>query len=136
MIRTEVVPGRDTMVTRVTFELPASMWAESVSVVGDFNAWSCAAHPMHQGADGTWRLTVDLDQPGAYRFGYLVDDALWLTDGSADWAADGPGGDCMVVRTHHATPRATRKAARRPLVHALRPTPFHATAAAAHAHLS
>ena len=51
--------------------------AKSVSLVGDFNGWNPAAHPMKQMPDGAWLLTVELKH-GHHRYAFLVDDALAL----------------------------------------------------------
>ena len=83
MIRKETSHHGNRPVTRVTFELPAGLWADSVQLVGDFNHWRPGAHPLRQDRDGTWRLTLTLDQPGAYRCRYLVDGDQWLTDPDA-----------------------------------------------------
>jgi 1,4-alpha-glucan branching enzyme len=104
MIRTEIVRRPDREVTRVTFELPASTWADSVHVVGDFNGWNPDASPMGRAHDEAWRLIVDLEQPGRYRCAYLVDGCQWRTEAGAEWAPGGPAGDCMVVRARHRVP--------------------------------
>lgn len=87
--------------TRVTFELPASVWAGQVHVVGDFNGWSQSRTPMRQtGADGAWRVTLDLDEGGVYEFRYLMDDGTWHTDSGADgFVTNEYGTDNAVVRT-------------------------------------
>lgn len=46
--------------------------ASAVSLVGDFNGWSIASHPMTKGAGGEWTVTVDL-LPGTYQYAYSVD---------------------------------------------------------------
>jgi 1,4-alpha-glucan branching enzyme len=51
--------------------------AASVSVVGDFNGWNPAAHPMKQGPDRVWVLHVDLKH-GHHRYAFLVDGVLTL----------------------------------------------------------
>lgn len=49
------IPGK----IRITFELPASLWAENISVVADFNDWDPSATPLRQDRDGVWRAVVD-----------------------------------------------------------------------------
>jgi 1,4-alpha-glucan branching enzyme len=68
---------------RVTFELPAWVWADQVCVVGDFNQWRANATLMRQERDGNWRATVDLPRGRCYEFCYLV-DSEWRTDLQAD----------------------------------------------------
>ena len=51
--------------------------AKTVSVVGDFNQWNPAAHPMKQGPDRAWALMVELKH-GHHRYAFLVDGALTL----------------------------------------------------------
>jgi len=46
--------------------------AKSVSLVGDFNKWDPAAHPMERMADGCWRLRVELHH-GHHQYVFLVD---------------------------------------------------------------
>lgn len=78
---------------RVTFELPSTMWAERVNLVGEFNDWDTAATPMvHQRNDANWRATVELEPGRRYRFRYLVDGKEWLNDWRADDHAENPYG--------------------------------------------
>jgi 1,4-alpha-glucan branching enzyme len=51
--------------------------AQSVSLVGDFNGWNPATHPMQQMTDGAWLLTVEL-RHGHHRYAFLVDGVLTL----------------------------------------------------------
>ncbi|MBL9174322.1 MAG: isoamylase early set domain-containing protein [Verrucomicrobiales bacterium] len=51
--------------------------AQAVSLVGDFNGWNPQAHPMRQGPDKAWTITVDF-KPGHHRYAFLVDGALTL----------------------------------------------------------
>jgi len=50
----------------ITFICNATQ-ANSVSIVGDFNQWNPAAHPMKQAPDRSWLLTVELKH-GHHRF--------------------------------------------------------------------
>jgi len=68
---------------RVTFELPASVWADRIFMVGDFNDWCATATPMRQDRDGIWRMTVDLLGGSRCEFRYLI-DGQWKTDYHAD----------------------------------------------------
>ena len=51
--------------------------ARSVSLVGDFNAWNPAAHPMQHMPDRSWLLTLELKH-GHHRYAFLVDGVLTL----------------------------------------------------------
>jgi 1,4-alpha-glucan branching enzyme len=51
--------------------------AQSVSLVGDFNQWNPASHPMKQMPDKAWALMVELKH-GHHRYAFLVDGQLTL----------------------------------------------------------
>jgi len=51
--------------------------AKSVTLVGDFNSWNPASHPMKQMPDKAWLLTVELKH-GHHRYAFLVDGTLTL----------------------------------------------------------
>lgn len=51
--------------------------ARSVSLVGDFNHWNPAAHPMKRMPDQAWFLSVELGH-GHHRYAFLVDGVLTL----------------------------------------------------------
>ncbi len=51
--------------------------ARSVSLVGDFNQWNPAAHPMAQMPDRAWLLRVELKH-GHHRYAFLIDGQLTL----------------------------------------------------------
>jgi hypothetical protein len=84
--------------TRVTFELPRGIWAESVHLVGDFNGWNAQSHPFQRDREGQWSLAVDLAGPGPFQFRYLVDGECWLTDGQGEAGADAGALSAFVVR--------------------------------------
>lgn len=86
-------PGSIGGQARVTFELPATVWAGQISLVGEFNNWDGQVTPMIQDRlDESWRATVDLEPGRRYRFRYLVDGDTWLTDRQADGCAANPTG--------------------------------------------
>lgn len=64
---------------RITFELPACIWADKIYLTGDFNRWNQKSIPMLQGRDGVWRATLDLPVGTKHEFRYLV-DGEWTTD--------------------------------------------------------
>ena len=51
--------------------------AKTVSLVGDFNEWNPAVHPMKQMPDRSWLLNVELKH-GHHRYAFLVDGVLTL----------------------------------------------------------
>ena len=55
----------------------AAPQAQSVSLVGDFNGWNPASHPMSRAPDGGWLLLVELAH-GHHRYAFLVDGSLTL----------------------------------------------------------
>jgi len=69
--------------TRVTFELPASLWAAHIVVVIDGPQLCPQATALRQERDGAWRIILDLPSHQPYQFHYLVDGA-WRTDPQAD----------------------------------------------------
>ncbi len=81
MIKKQLSPNHSRV--RVTFELPSCLWADRIFVAGDFNDWSRTATPMHQGRDGAWQATLDLEIGRKYEFRYLI-DGNWHTDYHAD----------------------------------------------------
>jgi 1,4-alpha-glucan branching enzyme len=93
--------GASDGMVRVTFELPASFWAERVHLVGAFNDWDTRRTPMRQsGPDGSWRVTLELARGAAYEFRYLIDGETWCNDYTADsYVANSYGSDNSVVRT-------------------------------------
>jgi 1,4-alpha-glucan branching enzyme len=81
----------------VTFEAPAEIQAESLAVVGEFNAWDATAAPMKRRKDGVWAKTLRLD-PGSYCYRFLADGQVWHNDPAADgYQPSGHGEDNCVV---------------------------------------
>ncbi|MEJ2734600.1 MAG: isoamylase early set domain-containing protein [Anaerolineae bacterium] len=86
MIKKEL--GLKAGLARVTFELPSTVWADQVSLVGEFNNWDRQVTPMTQDRlDESWRATLDLEAGRRYRFRYLLDGDTWLSDRQADGCA-------------------------------------------------
>jgi len=73
-------------VCKVTFCLPSNMvdGARSVHLAGDFNQWSTHSHPMKQKKDGSFSITLDLEQGSEYQFRYVIDQERWENDDQAD----------------------------------------------------
>lgn len=103
MIRKEAPathPGLDDRKVAVTFELPATLWANQVAVVGEFNDWDPATDLLAQDRDGTWRLSLQLDRDKRYEFRYLLDGVEWFNDWAADdFVPNRSGGFNSVIRT-------------------------------------
>ena len=99
MIYKETLPNNQGV--QVTFELPSSIWAERVNLVGDFNAWDTASDEMRQGRnDGKWRITLVLPEGKEYEFRYLVNGRDWHNDWHADkYRSNKYGTDNSVVCT-------------------------------------
>jgi 1,4-alpha-glucan branching enzyme len=84
----------------VTFELPNSIWADGICVVGEFNGWDRTANPMQQERDGLWRLTLELDTGRQYQFRYLLSGREWMNDTAADaYHPNEFGSDNSIVHT-------------------------------------
>jgi 1,4-alpha-glucan branching enzyme len=81
MIKKEKLPNGQ---VRVTFELPANVWADTIHLVGSFNAWNRTSHPLRQQRDGSWSITIDLPANQEFEFRYLLNGTDWHND----WAAD------------------------------------------------
>jgi 1,4-alpha-glucan branching enzyme len=92
-------PIKEKGLVRVTFELPSTVWAERVNLVGEFNDWDTMSTPMtRRRADANWKAIVELETGRRYRFRYLVDGKQWLNDWHADEFVENPyGSDDSVV---------------------------------------
>jgi len=69
---------------RVTFTLPNTIWADRITLVGDFNNWDTQSHPFSRTRAGGWTITVDLEPARAYQFRYLQGNSQWMNDQEAD----------------------------------------------------
>jgi 1,4-alpha-glucan branching enzyme len=71
---------------KVTLSLPveAASEAKSVTVVGDFNNWDKASHPMKKFKTGEFKTSLSLETGKEYHFRYLIDGEKYEND----WAAD------------------------------------------------
>lgn len=84
----------------VTFQVPATIWAETVHLVGDFNDWSRHADPLKRTTSGMWEVVMELEVERAFQFRYLVDGNHWQNDWNADRYVPNPfGGDNSVIET-------------------------------------
>lgn len=66
---------------RITFSFKTSD-AKKVSLVGEFNNWDPAKHPMNCVDNGLWTKTVILE-PGTYEYKFRVDEK-WMVDTQND----------------------------------------------------
>jgi len=57
--------------------------ANSVHVAGTFNGWSSVANPMTRAADGSWSVTLPLDE-GVHHYKFVVNGDQWITDPAGD----------------------------------------------------
>jgi len=76
------VDGRT--VARVTFTLPDTVWADHITLVGDFNNWNTQSHLFGRNGSGVWTITVDLEPRRTYQFRYLADGKEWMNEQEAD----------------------------------------------------
>lgn len=72
---------------RVVFELPSCVWADRISLTGDFNEWRENDIVLKQARSGVWQASVDLPLGARYQFRYVV-DGQWSTDSHADGMSD------------------------------------------------
>ncbi|HXV97479.1 MAG TPA: isoamylase early set domain-containing protein [Anaerolineae bacterium] len=87
-------------ICKVTFELPQEIEAKSAVLVGEFNNWDTAAHPMKK-VKGVWKTTLDLEQGQEFQYRYLVNGSEWYNDWEADgYAPNLINGDNSVVQTY------------------------------------
>ena len=87
-------------VVKVTFDLPASVDAIDISLVGDFNNWSPTEAKLKRKKDSPWKVTVPLPQGQTYRYRFLLDGRHWENDWSADgYVPNEFGTDDSVVMT-------------------------------------
>ena len=87
---------------RVTFEFPAIVWAETVHLVGEFNAWDQRSLPLSRSRrdDPNWEITLELERGRAYQFRYLVNGTAWCNDCNPDgYVPNQYGGNNSIVQT-------------------------------------
>lgn len=84
---------------RVTFSMPAAIWADTIYLVGDFNNWDKTATPLRLG-EQNWSVSLELEIDRAYQYRYLVNGSDWYNDWRADrYEPNEFGGDNSVVIT-------------------------------------
>ncbi len=90
MVTRESVPANPDQV-RVTFSVPASLWVDSIYLVGDFNEWDRARTPLRKDEE-RWSVSLLLERGRAYTYRYLVDLHEWMSDWNADGFSVGQDG--------------------------------------------
>jgi 1,4-alpha-glucan branching enzyme len=83
----------------VIFEIPSTVWADHINLVGDFNDWDRNNLPFRQSRQENWQVEVELDAGREYRFRYLFDGGHWGYDWHSDKSLpDATGGyDSIVI---------------------------------------
>jgi 1,4-alpha-glucan branching enzyme len=73
-------------ICKVTFRLSAKEAenADSVHITGEFNNWDKLNTPMKKLKNGSFTITLDLEQNTEYQFRYLIDKQSWINDTDAD----------------------------------------------------
>jgi 1,4-alpha-glucan branching enzyme len=92
-------PSVDNDKVIVTFEIPGSVWAERIHLVGDFNDWDPQNLPLRHTREEMWQIELELDRGRAYHFRYLIDGHHWRSEWHADLHAAGSDGtfDSVVI---------------------------------------
>ncbi len=77
-----------------------------LSLLGDFNHWNAAAHPLTQDAAGAWDVTVSLPD-GEYQYRYFANGSEWLNDPHADgYVPNQHGTENSLARVEYAVAEA------------------------------
>ncbi len=98
MLKKEAINKGKTI--KVTFYTHKLKEAEAVYLVGDFNGWDEASHPMEKMKDGRFKAVLKLDPNMEYQFRYLA-DGEWHNEWEADkYVPNTFSGDNSVVATH------------------------------------
>jgi hypothetical protein len=79
----------------------------AIAVVGDFNDWDPTRHEFTPGADGRWRVSVELHTGRSYAFRYLAENGEWFDEPDADDRQDNGAGqtNCVLDLTSPRTDR-------------------------------
>ncbi len=99
MIKKNVFESNGRKLAHVTFTLPSKVWADSISLVGDFNGWDRISHPFQRDREGAWTISVDLEIGQSYKFYYLSDGTDQMYDSQAGelYPLVGPAGELVAV---------------------------------------
>jgi 1,4-alpha-glucan branching enzyme len=94
------IQAKGTSDVKVQFILPNGSIPGKVSVVGDFNGWDPAVHPLRKRSNGTRSVSVSLPAGRRYAFRYLGEDGQWLDDEHAHaFEPNGVGGVNGIIST-------------------------------------
>jgi 1,4-alpha-glucan branching enzyme len=78
--------------------MPALEGVMRLYLVGDFNDWSIVSQPMTHATDGSWGITLPLDEKRTYQFRYFDNNGHWHNDWQADaYVPNQFGGENSVV---------------------------------------
>ncbi len=89
----------DTEMMQVTFSLPASFWADTIALVGDFNGANITTTFLDQ-SDTGWQTTLDLPTDHIYHYRFLLDGTQWLRDWNGDgFRTNANGKDESIITT-------------------------------------
>ncbi|MFQ5576802.1 MAG: isoamylase early set domain-containing protein [Anaerolineae bacterium] len=77
-------PSADGQQVIVTFEIPGTIWAERINLVGDFNDWDQDNIPFQRNRRDNWQVELALPVGHEYRFRYLFDGRHWRDEWQAD----------------------------------------------------
>lgn len=85
--------------TVVTFSLTAPE-ADSVVLLGDFNDWDIEGITLYdKDRDGVWEARVSLPKGNIYKYNFIINGELWITDPrSAAVIDDGFGGNTSLLQ--------------------------------------
>lgn len=83
----------------VTFEIPGTIWAERINLLGDFNDWDPDSLPFQRTRGGDWHIELELEMGRNYSFRYLLDGEHWRDDWHADSHVPNPHGgyDSVII---------------------------------------
>jgi hypothetical protein len=89
----------DTRTMRVTFSLPATLWADTIELVGNFDRGTPTKTVLQRNEKG-WSATLDLPTRHTYQYRFLIDGKRWMSDCHRDgFATDAHGRHVSVVTT-------------------------------------
>jgi 1,4-alpha-glucan branching enzyme len=87
-------------VCKVKFRVSGEPFASAscVALSGDFNGWSIDQLPLKRAKDGSWSVSLDLENNREYQFRYVVDGSHWANEPEADrFAFNGIDADNSVL---------------------------------------